>query len=48
MKNKFQKCSMISRDNFGVKTIFIPYTIGLIEGLKPASELYSNLWDFHP
>ena len=40
MKNKFQKCSMISRDNFGVNILFIPYTVGSIEGLKPASELY--------
>ena len=45
MKNKFQKCSMISRDNFGVKILFILYTVGLIERLNLASESFLNLWD---
>ena len=48
MKNIFQKCCIIGTDDFCGKFMFIKYTLGLLEGLEHASDLYLNLWDFRP
>eukprot|EP00493_Phyllostaurus_siculus_P002283 UN02295 len=48
MENIFQKCCIISKDDFCGKFMFIKDTLWLLEGLKHVSDLYLNLWDFRP
>ena len=48
MKNIFQKCFVIQKDDFCGKFTFIKYTLGVLEGLEHVSDLYLNLWDFRP